>query len=600
MAAAGFGLFYGALFLGGAISLLHLIHNRIDSPRNALVLWVFFSLGTGSVCAVLCGISTTARLLLARWRDGSREARQGDAALFRDLVAGLALFHLAFFLPVALYGLTYDQVPFGAPETAAGMLLFLVLAGLAVAAGCLLLAWIATRLLAPGLVPGRSRLPLYGFAGLLVVHIVACSAFALAKDPAGDASPTAAARPMQLEQRSAGRVVLVGFDGADWRVLRPLLERGRLPAFERLVKEGSWGELATLADANSAVIWASIYTGKTPAQHRVLDFYRIRLAGMAAPGIFPVHRTFFIQATEALEPLGLAHRRIVDRSFLAARPIWEILDDLGLRIGIVDGYYFSVPAYPLATEGGYFFSYALNTLSGRPDWSLREADPQAIGALVQPPAMLPRYLRHASRDDFYWQSATLLDLLASHPQPDFVHLYTHQPDARQHGYWRWLEPRRYLGVDPAARARHGEEIPDLYRDFDRFLGDLMEALDPRTTLIIASDHGHSPTLFHAYDTQHRHGPPGILLLWGAGVRRGQELSSAHVYDLAPTVLHLLGLPIGEDMPGRVLYEALTPSLQDPAGRIASYEPFGRDDTPAASGADLTAEELERLRALGYL
>jgi hypothetical protein len=53
-----------------------------------------------------------------------------------------------------------------------------------------------------------------------------------------------------------------------------------------------------------------------------------------------------------------------------------------------------------------------------------------------------------------------------------------------------------------------------------------------------------------------HDPVGLIILRGAGVRRGAQLGECTNLDLAPTMLHLLGLPIPAHMRGRVLEEAL--------------------------------------------
>jgi hypothetical protein len=52
-----------------------------------------------------------------------------------------------------------------------------------------------------------------------------------------------------------------------------------------------------------------------------------------------------------------------------------------------------------------------------------------------------------------------------------------------------------------------------------------------------------------------HDPQGILMLYGAGVRAGERVSDCTNLDLAPTMLTLLGLPVPEEMKGRVLEEA---------------------------------------------
>ena len=125
-------------------------------------------------------------------------------------------------------------------------------------------------------------------------------------------------------------------------------------------------------------------------------------------------------------------------------------------------------------------------------------------------------------------------------------------------------------------------------------------------VVVASDHGHAPTLLHGgrYYSQHRHGPPGILLLAGGPVRPGLTLHGAHVYDLYPTLLYLLGLPVPQDAAGKVLRDALDPAFvrAHPVRTIPTYEVLGPPPgLPGVSrGSDLDQQEIEKLRSLGYL
>jgi predicted AlkP superfamily phosphohydrolase/phosphomutase len=87
---------------------------------------------------------------------------------------------------------------------------------------------------------------------------------------------------------------------------------------------------------------------------------------------------------------------------------------------------------------------------------------------------------------------------------------------------------------------------------------------------------------------------GVFIARGQGIACG-EISGARIVDLAPTILHLVGVPVPDDMDGRVLSEALV--TQRPVEVQAAL--------PASHAQeDLTAEEAaeveERLRALGYL
>ncbi|NUO83129.1 alkaline phosphatase family protein, partial [candidate division KSB1 bacterium] len=93
-----------------------------------------------------------------------------------------------------------------------------------------------------------------------------------------------------------------------------------------------------------------------------------------------------------------------------------------------------------------------------------------------------------------------------------------------------------------------------------------------------------------------HHDEGILIAAGAGIRRGFKIENASVLDMTPTMLALMGLPVGRDMDGRVLEEMFT--NVPPAQYINTWESaapqFSKDE-------EETTEELKNhLRSLGYL
>ena len=91
-------------------------------------------------------------------------------------------------------------------------------------------------------------------------------------------------------------------------------------------------------------------------------------------------------------------------------------------------------------------------------------------------------------------------------------------------------------------------------------------------------------------------PAGILLAAGGPFSGGEPEAEATVYDVAPTLLHLLGLPAGDDMPGRVWTSAMGGRE---AHRVPTWEgPGGRRTPPPSDAAD--RDKIELLRGLGYL
>ncbi|MEW6742486.1 MAG: alkaline phosphatase family protein [Planctomycetota bacterium] len=69
--------------------------------------------------------------------------------------------------------------------------------------------------------------------------------------------------------QSGPKVLLVGIDGAEWDVINPLIEQGRLPNLARLKREGIYGTLRSFEPILSPIIWTNIATGKTPEKHGI-------------------------------------------------------------------------------------------------------------------------------------------------------------------------------------------------------------------------------------------------------------------------------------------------------------------------------------------
>jgi arylsulfatase A-like enzyme len=92
-----------------------------------------------------------------------------------------------------------------------------------------------------------------------------------------------------------------------------------------------------------------------------------------------------------------------------------------------------------------------------------------------------------------------------------------------------------------------------------------------------------------------HRPEGIVILAGSAVQHGVRLAEAQITDVAPTLLHLLGLPLPEHLDGRVLSEALVPGREvllgpEAPGTAQVAEPYSAEEAAVVS---------QRLRGLGY-
>jgi arylsulfatase A-like enzyme len=277
-------------------------------------------------------------------------------------------------------------------------------------------------------------------------------------------------------------------------------------------------------------------------------------------------------------------------------------------------------------------------------------------------------------------------------------------DAIEHQFFRYYAPEYFPGVTEEEVSHYGELIPRIYEAADAAIARILEAAEPGSTVVIASDHGqqpgalreawyvirttalvqelalgdsvratnvgrgvfmrpragresefeaavarfeteiatadggpvfrierpaaheallkvhpdfafgeHSQVLIggHTRDLDQiindaprvsgEHTDVALFLIAGKGVASGKTLSGGSVLDIAPTVLHSLGLPVSRELEGRVLIEA----FQDPGAAqrsIAFVDSYGLPARASEAGTleEVKEETLEKLRALGYV
>src|SRR5262245_19681610 len=101
------------------------------------------------------------------------------------------------------------------------------------------------------------------------------------------------------DARRASRLLLIGWDAADWKFINPLRDAGQMPNLSRLVDHGVIANLATLRPCLSPILWTSIATGKTADKHGIAGF---------------------------VEPIpGGAGLRVVSSTSRTTKAIWNIL-----------------------------------------------------------------------------------------------------------------------------------------------------------------------------------------------------------------------------------------------------------------------------------
>ena len=366
--------------------------------------------------------------------------------------------------------------------------------------------------------------------------------------------------------RPAKKLLIIGWDAADWIIIDRLFSQGKLPHLRRLVDNGVRADLSTLDPKLSPLLWSSIATGKTADKHGILNFVEPNPAG------------------DGLRISASTTRR--------TKALWNIITQSQMKVNAVS----------------WYASHPAESISGTCVTNLfQEGEPTAIGApwpmqsgTVHPPSweeklapqrtaakeitkaellsMIPRLHEAKPKDDrprtLTKQLARMssvhhaaLSILKESQQWDCTMIFYETIDTIGHHFMQFLPPKMpHVSKDDL--RLYGDVMLKVYEHHDRTLGELLQHAGPDTTVMLLSDHG-----FHSGDqrpviTQTNpddraaveaswHRPFGVLVLSGAGIKCGEKMTAASLLDITPTALALLGLPVGADMDGRVLAEAFT-------------------------------------------
>jgi predicted AlkP superfamily phosphohydrolase/phosphomutase len=391
---------------------------------------------------------------------------------------------------------------------------------------------------------------------------------------------------------SGDRVVLIGVDAATWDVMRPLMDAGDLPHFASLVARGWSGVLRSFEPSLSPALWTTIASGRMPYDHGILSFLAPTEDGREVP---------------------------ITSNLRRLETLWTIATRTGRRVNSI-GWYVT---WPTESINGIMVADRVGPqreaglVGGTDSFSAEHPGvspasfvPKVMSLIVRPEDFLsPRERAFHERTPVYPVDATrtaIAEHVLQEHSADLSMIYLWGIDPMQHYFWKYYDPGSWLGppMSEDELALNGDLVTEYYRDTDVFLGRILAHLRPDDTVVIVSDHGAGPVT--KYDPKKQisgdHRLDGIIIAAGPPIGHGTAAEPPSLLDVTPTVLSLLGLPAGEDMPGRVITEMLTPEWLDahPLRRIETWEPEERrvERWPIESKGD--ARIKEKLRSLGYI
>jgi predicted AlkP superfamily phosphohydrolase/phosphomutase len=130
-------------------------------------------------------------------------------------------------------------------------------------------------------------------------------------------------RRHSLRGAQVRKIIFLGMDGLDPKLVEKFMEQGKLPNFSRLRAEGSYRRLRTTFPALSPVAWSTFATGVNPAKHNMFDFLNRNLASylpeLASSKVYPPKRIWKIGRYR----IPLSRPAIEMRR--KSQPFWKIL-----------------------------------------------------------------------------------------------------------------------------------------------------------------------------------------------------------------------------------------------------------------------------------
>jgi predicted AlkP superfamily phosphohydrolase/phosphomutase len=312
------------------------------------------------------------------------------------------------------------------------------------------------------------------------------------------------------------QVIILGFDGATFDLIKPWASQGKLPAFAKLMETGAWGDLASTIPPHSPPAWSTFSTGLNPGKHGVIDFRRRK---------FGTYETVLTNGN---------HRR--------GYPIWRILSDHGRVVGVVN-----IPiTYPPEPVNGCLISgmdtpESATNYTYPPDLAselIHETGNHIsfVGAFLLEDMNAGRYDSAWNRikKTLEWRIETVRYLLNSRDFNCFV-VNFRATDAVQHHFWRFMDPTHPQYEEKAA-ASYGNCIYEVYKKLDDYLAEVWSDLDEESILVVMSDHGFGPASNKAVYLNNWLEQQGLLK---SKNRAGRAWWRRYVPDSAKTVIRKL-------------------------------------------------------------
>ena len=404
---------------------------------------------------------------------------------------------------------------------------------------------------------------------------------------------------------SKSKVLLIGWDAADWNIIWPLINSGKMPALKSIMDRGVYGNMSTLNPPYSPMLWSTVATGKTPDKHGVLGFMEVK------------------KDNSGVQPVTASSRK--------SRALWNIFTNQGIKSNLINWW----PSFPAEPIDGHVVTDKFNKVdfksNKKSSLSTSVVCPNKLTKEIEDLRMFPSEVTEAHVKPFIPDAVKIdqskdkklnnLTIIVSQNVTthavftylienkiwDFTAVYYDMIDHFCHGFIKY-HPPKISQVSQEQFEIYKDVVNGAYRFQDMMLERTLELVDDNTTIIIMSDHGYEsgdkrilkmPKYQAAPALEHRQF--GVFVAAGPRIKKNQKIYGLGLIDVAPTILHMFGLPVGKDMDGKVLLDIFKKPTKP--NYISTWEEvkgdFGQLNKAYDSEID-DGEMLKQLADLGYI
>lgn len=363
--------------------------------------------------------------------------------------------------------------------------------------------------------------------------------------------------------RTGLSVIVVAVDGLDWYLVSRAIEEGRAPLFQQFAETAVLGEISADVPPRPEVGWTRFARGRSLSAEEtatVTGLGDTRLAGLRP---------------ELLDVASSAGARTLSVGWPCS---WPVADDEPLPTAAAA----APPAesHELSLAPAFYEGGPRQASSAR----IREVIDDAVAARERtldedfsndiydgsPPSESWADNLAAAKWSYLSDAATLdvAARLLAEEEPDLAFVYLGGLDAVTH---RFLAPAlpEYFEEPPsdAEIDAFSNVLGAYYRFIDGAVQRFHRLRKSNTLIVVCSVHG-----FHPGETagpisgSHAQGPPGVLMVFSDKLKGKKVPRPVSTVDLAPTILAAIGVPIPNDLEGRVIPECI------PSGRLAQAPP----------------------------